>query len=629
MKKIILIISLLLISYNLKAQVMKYSRPKDIALMPVQNNFRNMLSLDGIWNFRADSTHQGESGQWMNGLKASQHIAVPGSWNEQIEGLRNYFGSAWYETSCTIPSSWRHETVVLRVGSAVYAAKVWVNGKPVGCHEGGCLPFALNITPFVNWGEENRITIEVENELAQWRVPSGGGKESATRSFPKTNFDYFPYSGINRSVCLYTKPQSSCIDDLTVTTDFKGSTGYMKIDVNKMGPAEEVIIDVIDGDKTVVKKTVKADGNHVVENIKINNVKLWSPQDPHLYKVSVRLKSGKEVVDEYSLNTGVRTIKVDGDHLLLNGEVLRLRGFGKHEDFPIFGRGTALPVVVRDFELMKWVGANSFRTSHYPYDENYYDLADKEGFIIIDEAPGVGLNFYDEYVDKRQIQLKKTIEEMIFRDKNHPSVCFWNVCNEPTPKNQKQQLEGADNKQGLIEDSIAIGHLKELVGTVKQLDASRPVSYSVAMGTPSSWMKPADVVFLNRYFGWYTHLGELSGGLSLLEREMEQLHATYHKPIVYTEFGADCIAGFHSTDDEAFSEEFQSKFINSYLNIASRHDYVAGMLMWCFADFRTGQSIVRVKGQNLKGAFTMDRRPKASALLLRSRWANKNWQLNY
>ena len=112
-----------------------------------------------------------------------------------------------------------------------------------------------------------------------------------------------------------------------------------------------------------------------------------------------------------------------------------MKGFGKHEDFPIFGRGSAYPVIVKDFALLKWIGANSFRTSHYPYDEEYYNMADREGILIMNEIPAVGMFFNGDSteVEQRQSQCRTDIDELYNRDKNHPSVIMWSVANEPSP----------------------------------------------------------------------------------------------------------------------------------------------------------------------------------------------------
>src|SRR6185503_5152244 len=119
----------------------------------------------------------------------------------------------------------------------------------------------------------------------------------------------------------------------------------------------------------------------------------WAAGEPHLYELAVELVAQGAVVDRVALAVGLRTVTVDGKALLVNGRPVYLRGFGRHEDFPIAGRGLVPPVVVKDYALMRWTGANSFRTTHYPYSDEMLDLADRLGFLVISETPAVGLFF--------------------------------------------------------------------------------------------------------------------------------------------------------------------------------------------------------------------------------------------
>ena len=620
--------------YTAKANSFAQADVKDIALLPVQNEYRNVLSLDGIWKFKTDAKEVGEEEKWQNGLTDSQPIAVPGSWNEQIVGERNHLGHSWYETETYVPHSWRNERVMLRIGSAVYAAKIWVNGLEVGQHEGAHLPFAFEINDYIKWGEANRITIDVENKLKNDRVPTGNVNSAAFHNYPKTNYDFFPYSGLHRSVQLYTVPKESAIRDVTITTDFKGITGWINVKIEKMGSAQTARILVEgEGQKPIVQTIKFKDSSEQSGKILIPSVHLWSPEHPYLYKVTVVLQKDGRIIDEYSCRTGVRTVKVSGDHILLNGNILRIKGFGKHEDFPIFGRGVAHPVTVKDFQMMKWTGANAFRTSHYPYDESVYDIADELGFLVIDEIPTVGLFFYDREskVMKRQKQCLQYLDEMIARDKNHPSIIMWCVANEPMPKD----LGGGGVFTGIAkegeteENRLAKQCLTELVNAAKEKDPTRLSAFVGVMGGPTDWLAACDVTLINRYFGWYTNIGDLPAGIKMFTGEMDHLHKLYPRPVIVTEFGADCIAGFHSEDIEALSEEFQQAFINGYLDGAAERDYVAGMMVWNFADFRTGQAIIRFQGRNQKGVFTWDRKPKMAAHLLRQRWANKEWGKSY
>ena len=605
----------------LPAMAMTEADPKNIALAPQQNEYRNVMMLDGIWQFCADPDKQGESAGWQNGLPQSTDIAVPGSWNDQVEGMHNYLGLAWYETDVYVPAAWRNERIFLRFNSANYMAQVWVNGIAVGQHEGGHLPFAFEVNPYLKIGQKNHIAVTVENELSPTRVPNGN-VPGQMRSFPATNYDFFPYSGLQRSVMLYTLPCTS-LQDVTITTGFEGSEGTIKVAVEKQGNASRGTVIVTDREGRQLKADLTFTGNQANVEIKIPDVHLWSCDDPYLYDVDILL--GK--TDAYHTHTGVRTIAKSDRSLLLNGKPIRLRGFGMHEDFPVFGRGVAHPVTVRDFQLLKWIGANSFRTSHYPYDEAVYDIADREGILIIDEIPAVGLLFYDgaENVSIRQKQCEKALSEMLHRDKNHPSVIVWSVANEPMHKGVGGANYDGKEKQGEDEENQqAIRNLGRLVEICHEQDPSRLATFVAMSGSPSSWHQVGDIICINRYYGWYTNPGRMDQAMQIMNGELEKLYGQYHTPIVMTEFGADTSPGFHSYDHDMFSEEFQCEFIANYLDLANTKDYVTGMMVWNFADFKTGSAMHRMNAMNYKGVFTQTRQPKMAAHELRRRWFGTN-----
>ena len=632
MKNMKLIHSLLLIALCMSlgvtkshAQEFAQANPKDIALYPQQNVCRNVLDISGIWKFKKDVKNTGEAELWFNGLTDAEQIAVPGSWNDQHEGDHNYLGTAWYELETNVPEAWKNDNIYIRVGSAVYLSKLWINGKAVGQHEGGHLPFAFLISDKIKWGEKNRITIEVENELKPDRIPNGNVQGGSFSNFPASNYDFFPYAGLSRKVFLYSTPKKAAIKDITVQTDFEGSTGKLSVLVEKEGAINKGVLNI--KGHGVNKDVPFTFRNHQVEvKTDIPNVELWSPKNPTLYEVTVYLGSKKSPLDVYTLETGVRTIMVTSTQVLLNGEPILLKGFGKHEDFPIYGRATTLPVMVKDYSLMKWVGANSYRTSHYPYSEEYYTMADKEGFLIIDETPAVGLVFFDgdEAIQKRHAQAEFALREVISRDKNHPSVVAWSVANEPSIRDLAATFQGKISEATQKEVSEGRKTLSGLMKKAKELDPTRITSFASVMGGPYDWLTDCDVIFLNRYYGWYTNVGYFDQARAYLNGELDKIYNQFKKPILLSEFGADAIAGSHGTEDEIFTEEYQKKLINMYLDVANSKEYIVGMHIWNFADFRTAQAIMRVDGMNLKGVFTQNRRPKMAAHLLRERWFGTN-----
>ncbi|MDI1307004.1 MAG: beta-glucuronidase [bacterium] len=621
MKNKILIAAILFVSF-IKAvgQDFKTAETKDIALFPQQNEFRNKENLSGIWKFQKDSLDVGEAQNWKNGLPNTRSIAVPGSWNDQFTDSRDYLGTAWYEKEIFIPSSWKGQKIYVRIGSANYASKVYLNGKPVGAHEGGNLPFAFDISALINWNVANRITIQLENILKPTRVPTGGGVAGGMfSSNPKANFDFFPYAGLQRDVLLYSVQSAANIKDLTVVTGFENTTGSVNLKVETEGKATKGKV-TISGNNKVYESEFDLNGNTANVLVKIPEVRLWSIEDPFLYKVSVSISDASRIIDTYELETGVRTISTNDKQILLNGKPVFLKGFGKHEDFPVFGRATANPVIIKDYSLLKWVGANSYRTSHYPYDEEYMNMADREGILIINEIPAVGLYFHGdkEELKLRQIACKKYIEELITRDKNHPSVVMWSVANEPFPEGIN--LSPNDVKKA---DPQSVVLFKELFDLVKKLDPTRLKTLVGVMGGPVEWLALSDVVCINRYWGWYTNQGDIKTGAKMLSDELDDLYSKLKKPIVITEFGADTFPGMHADQAEMFTEEYQVQFIKAYLDVADTKDFVAGMHVWAFADFKTGQSVIRFGGMNYKGVFTRDRKPKMAAHYLRERWTKK------
>lgn len=586
-------------------------------LYPIQNGVRNKLDLSGIWDFKADPKWVGEAEGWANGLEGARPMAVPGSWNEQYDDLFGYLDLAWYVKKTYIPSGWRGQRIFLRVGSAVYFATVYVNGVKVGTHEGGHLPFAFEITDQVKWGEENVIAISVENVLRPDRVPSGnlpGTDMSLFASTPRTTYDFYPFAGIHRPVVLYTVPQTY-IEDVTVVTTIEPEPEVqVKVKLNAAVGAKGSA--VLAGGGALYKADLAFTAGVAEATLVVPDARLWSDKDPYLYDLTVTTEA-----DQYSFKVGIRTIAVRGSQILLNGKPIKLNGYGRHEDFIASGKGLNLPLIVKDYQLMKWTGANSYRTSHYPYSEEEMQLADQEGFLIIDEIPAVSLQMADEANFPARLRMcLQQIEELIARDKNHPTVVMWCVANEPMPKGFSV---GALGESDLTMEEInkpGKQFLDTLIARARELDPTRPVTLVTVMGGPQNWMENCDVICMNRYWGWYVLGGQLDIARQKLEQELDQVWERFHKPIIMTEFGADTIAGYHGKPDVMWTEEYQAQYIRFHLEVAEARPFIAGMQVWNFADFAAVQSVMRVGGLNHKGIFTRIRTPKLAAQVLREFW---------
>lgn len=566
-------------------------------LYPQQNPYRQYRDLSGIWTFFEDED------QFNNATQAGQPIAVPASWNDLYAENRDNLGPAWYQTHFDLPWGWQEQQIHIRFGSVNYLAQVWLNDVYLGEHEGGHLPFSFDISEHVQ-AENNRLTVCVDGQLAPDRVPPGNVSPRDARDmffenlhYPDTTFDFYPYAGIHRPVLLYTTPHNA-IQDITVQTGINGTDGIVRV---KIDTAETSDIQLtLSG--FGFNKTLTIRSNETAE-FTISDAVLWDIGQGNLYDLRVEKQHAGESKDRYDLKVGIRTIAVDGDQLLLNGKPITLTGFGRHEDFPIIGRGYSPAAMIKDFSLMEWIGANSFRTAHYPYAEQQLQLADELGVLVIDETPNVGLYFREEGAEKRAQLARQFVRELIQRDKNHPSVIMWSLANEPH-----------SHRPGHVE------LFRELNDIAKSLDTTRPCTIASYIGEDETAFEFLDVVCLNRYRGWYSEVGDIQRGVALLAEDLDKLHQRFGKPIIMTEFGADALAGMHAQPAEMFSEEYQADFLEAHIRMMNDKPYVVGQHIWNMCDFKSPQAVRRVGALNLKGVFTRDRRPKLAAHRVRDLW---------
>lgn len=597
-------------------------------LYPRESSTRDIKDLGGIWHFKVDWHDDGEREGWSaRDLEDPILMPVPASYNDitQDGRLRDHVGAVWYERKFVAPSSWDGRRTIVRVGSATHNAMMWFNGQLIAQHRGGFLPFEGDATPYVVCGRENRVTIRVDNELDWTTLPPGiidrvddfGSDQIRRRQ--RYFHDFFNYAGLHRPVLAYTTPRDR-IDDIRVNTEVRGAAGVVHYEVT-------VGADLNDGERIergqhrVHVRVVLRDATGVIVatcdghtgTMLIPNATLWEPGAPHLYSmVAVLLGPDNFVVDEYELRVGVRTIRVTDRSFLINGKEFYFRGCGKHEDADVRGKGVDAVMNVKDFNLLRWIGANSFRTSHYPYDDDVMDLADELGVCVIDEIPAVGLNMWDRHEtvfteDRAGDAMLQThlgqLRELVARDRNHPCVVMWSVANEAATY-----------------EPASRSYFSRVAEAMRELDPSRPSAIVECTLPDESYVGDLfDVICVNRYLGWSTDPGEIDLIEGQLEGDLRRWHERFGKPVFVTEYGADTVAGFHSDPPVLFTEEFQCAFLERYHAVFDRLDFIIGEHVWNFADFATKQSPLRVLG-NRKGIFTRQRQPKAAAHLLRSRW---------
>ncbi len=569
-------------------------------LYPQRNKNRHFVDLSGFWDFRFDPDDKGVGENWTKGFNNGCPIAVPASWNDQFADDRDFLGPAWYQLKFMMPREWDKKKIMIRFGSVNYLSDVRLNGEVVGHHEGGHLPFEYEISDKIV-SEDNLLVVRVDGRLSDNHVPPRG----RPMNNPQTNFDFYPFCGIHRPVLLYAIPNEG-LRDITVRPSIKDTTGILDVTLETVGLNDAYVNLSLKGFGSEITNTSKIELNIQKMTLEVKQAKFWNPETPNLYDLIVEIVKADTIIDSYSLKVGIRTIEVKGDKLLLNGKPIYLTGFGRHEDFPITGRGYVPAVIIKDYSLMNWIGANSFRTSHYPYSEQMMELADRLGFLVIDEIPAVGLTLRKDVIERQQELCDQFIEVLIKRDKNHPSVIMWSLANEP-------------------HNSLKSGEFfRKLYDKTKDLDNTRPVTVVNMMGVKEKAFEFCEVLCINRYYGWYLQPGNIDEACELLSKEMDNLYEKHRKPIILSEFGADTIPGWHSQPPEMFSEEYQTEFIKKYIDVCRSKPYVIGEHVWNMCDFKTSQGITRMGSTNYKGVFTRDRRPKMAAHLLRKLWKEKN-----
>ena len=586
---------------------------------------RFVSDLSGSWDFKKfDDVLPAE--EWAKApLQDAMNMPVPSSYNDLTEDakLRDYAGWVMYERDLAVPKVLKNERVMLRFDAVTHEANIYLNGELIGSHKGGFLPFEIDVTDKLTGGDD-RLSVAVSNIIDYTTLPVGGkadmmgglmgtGPAEIDDHAPRRNnpnFDFFNYSGITRPVRLYTTPKEAYIEDIVLTSEVNDKDAVINYAV-KVSGSGECTVTVTDADGKVVAEGTGLDGS-----LNVKDVQLWQPGEGYMYDVNVKFGD-----DEYTEPFGIRTVKVDGTQFLINGRPFYFKGYGKHEDTFPNGRGINLPMNTKDISIMKWQGANSFRTSHYPYSEEMMRLCDREGIVVIDETTAVGVNlefggganfqgqkvrtFDKEHGVQTQEHHKDVIRDLISRDKNHACVVMWSIANEPDSYN-----EGAYD------------YFKPLYDLARELDPQdRPCTLiSVQSAPPDKDVSAelSDVICLNRYYGWYFGAPDLEQSEQALRKEMD-FWQKLGKPVVFTEYGADTVMGLHDTTPVMYTEEYQVNYYRMNNRVFDDYECVTGEQVWNFADFATSQSLLRVQG-NKKGIFTRDRKPKLAAHYFKERW---------
>ena len=478
----------------------------------------------------------------------SPELSVPGDWNTQRESLLFYEGSLWYKTSFDYARK-ANRRLFVHFGAANYVAAVYLNGEPLGQHEGGFTPFDFEITDRVK-PTGNFLVVRVNNVRKREAVPT-------------LYTDWWNYGGITRPVTLIDVADTFIQDYSIQLAKNSMDTVSGWVQLNGAKPQQKVRIRIPEANIT---QTVETNASGHAEFSFPAHLTLWSPGNPKLYSVEVASETDR-VTDQI----GFRSIQVKGTEILLNGKSIFLRGVSIHEESPLHpGRAWSEDDARTLLEWAKELGCNFVRLAHYPHNEAMLRMADRVGVMVWGEIP-VYWTIQWENPDTLN-NAKNQLSEMIARDHNRAALIIYSVANE-TP------ISDARN-----------AFLRQLVQTARAQDPTRLLSaalqYSeskegdrIVLHINDPVADDLDIMGDNEYIGWYSH--------TPADADRTDWKSDYNKPLIISEFGGDALFGKHGSADERWTEEYQENLYRHQLAMLSRIPYLRGMTPWILKDFRS------------------------------------------
>lgn len=524
---------------------------------------RESQSLNGHWDVIVDQYDQGrrlkvyenktaESPEEFYEYKFSDavRLSVPGDWNSQMPELKLYEGTVWYGRHFNAIKEADKRNILYFAG-VNYRSTVYLNGKEIASHEGGFTPFEIDVTDYINEGD-NFLVVETNNTR----------KEDA---IPAMSFDWWNYGGITRDVILISVPDNY-IEDYFVRLR-KGSQEIIDLDLKMSEPKPDVKVSISIPElrKTIEAKT-DSEGR-IKTSIKVKNLKRWEPGKPYLY--DVEFTGDKDKVSE---RIGFRNIDVDGTKILINGHPVFLRSVSFHEEIPqrmgrAYSVGDARLLLAEANEL----GVNMVRTAHYPQNEHIVREAEEMGILLWEEIPvWQGIDFSN--ADTRR-KASDMFMEMLNRDKNRCAVGFWSVANETKPSPERNEFLQQILTEGMkIDDTRLYTAAFDLV----YFDEDKGI---FTMDDP--FTENLDVVGINKYMGWY-HPWPVKPSAAKWD-------VVPNKPLIITEFGGEALYGQNGDRDFASSwgEDYQARLYEDNLVMMNNIPNLAGVSPWVLFDFRS------------------------------------------
>lgn len=551
-----------------------------IPLLPAEFPLRDLAAdralLLADWRFKAEPT--GSEVDWSTDRDAAARaewppVPVPGIWDKGPGEVRLPIPkqAGWFRTRLPVPELADDQELALCFLGVKYTADLFVNGEYLGVHRGGYTPFLFTLPAETSEHSDMEIIVRVDNRLTE-------------RTVPKRKTGWETYGGIDREVYLLIRPKTRPEKLLVRTYPDQQAVWQLHVQAETVGdPKDPLTIELFDKEKVVVSSVTKDWQSGIDLSLPLASPRLWSPEQPHLYHLSLRWGN-----HELRFPVGIRELAWKEGKLHVNGNPLWLQGFGQHEFYPESGSILTSAQRRADLENMKNLfSANALRTGHYPQHPDLFNLADEIGLLLFTEVPAwqirpqvlVQPDVWDNWVTPQ-------IDEMLLSYRNHPSVFGWGVLNEI---------------------GNAHDYIRRARARINTLDPARGVAAVIASTADFGINDLTDFAARNLHYGWYhsRSVYKLREGLA------QNLARANGRPIWVAELGGMATPGRLGggyNDALRGPETYQDKMTRFGLQyIMSRADELAGISLWTWSDYENAGSPL------FHGILSADRKPKLAA----------------
>ena len=573
---------------------------------------RVVYTINDGWKFTKGSPFEAQ----LTGCDDSswETVNIPHTWNDKDaddETPGFYRGPVWYRKQLFIDKSQEGRRAVIYFEGANQEVRFYLNGQFVGEHKGGYTRFCFDITPHLRYGQENLFAIYVNNVY--------------NPNIPPLSADFTFFGGIYRDVYLqFMNPVHIATNDYASsgvyirTPEVSNSAASVEITTlltNDMSQPTEIRVEniICDADGKEVKKTqaeVKLAAGEtktdISKKIKIDSPRLWDIDDPYRYMVYTRILDKRKgtLLDEVVNPLGLRWFKFDSEKgFFLNGKGRKLIGTARHQDY--FQKGNALrdELHVQDVLLLKEMGGNYLRVSHYPQDPVIMEMCDKLGIVTSVEIPVVNAVTETEEFLHNSVEMAK---EMVRQDFNRPSVMIWGYMNEiflRRPYTEGKQLEDYYR----FTEKVA----RALEATIREEDPSRYTM--MAYHNMPQYYEDAHLTEIPMIQGWNLYQGWYEPDINEFQRLLDRAHKVYKgKVLMVTEYGPGVDPRVHSYQPERFdfSQEYGLVYHKHYLNEMMKRPFIAGSSLWNLNDFYSESRVDAVPHVNNKGVVGLNREKK-------------------